>query len=205
MSDHGPGGFEALANSRRSIRSFSDEPLELELVDRLLSIATRAPSAHNRQPWRFAVLSTTETKDRLARAMGAKLQADRLADGDDPQVIRKDVQRSYQRITGAPVVVLMCLSMEDMDRYPDQRRRAAERIMAEQGVAMAGQNLLLAAHAHGLGGCWMCAPLFVPQVARTALDLPADWEPRGLVLLGWPADLPVDRGRRPIDEVSRFL
>lgn len=205
MNGSGPGGFEALANSRRSVRSFSGEPLELELVDRLLSVATRAPSAHNRQPWRFVVLSTTEARDRLARAMGEKLRADRLADGDDPQAIRRDVERSYARITGAAVAVLLCLTMEDMDSYPDPRRQAAERVMGVQGVAMAGQNLLLAAHAHGLGGCWMCAPLFAPKVVREALDLPAEWHPQGLVLLGWPEGAPKDRGRRPIEQVSRFL
>lgn len=205
MTDHGPGGFEALANSRRSIRTFSKEPLELELVDRLLSVAARAPSAHNRQPWRFAVLSTPDAKERLARAMGEKLRADRLADGDDAQAVGRDVDRSYRRITGAPVAVLLSLSMADMDSYPDQRRQAAERQMAIQGVAMAGQNLLLAAHAHGLGGCWMCAPLFAPAVVRDTLKLPADWQPQGLVLLGWPADVPKDRGRRSIEEVSLFL
>lgn len=205
MSDQGPGGFEALANSRRSIRTFSDEPLELELIDRLLSIAGRAPSAHNRQPWRFVVMSSEDAKERLARAMGEKLRADRLADGDDPGEVGKDVDRSYRRITGAPVAVLLCLTMEDMDSYPDPRRQAAERLMAVQGVAMAGQNLLLAAHAHGLGGCWMCAPLFAPAVVRQALKLPEAWQPQGLVLLGWPADLPNDRGRRPVEELSRFL
>ncbi len=205
MSDHGPGGFEALANSRRSIRTFSDDPLELELIDRLLSVAGRAPSAHNRQPWRFVVMSSADARERLARAMGEKLRADRLADGDDPAEVGKDVDRSYRRITGAPVAVLLCLTMEDMDSYPDPRRQAAERLMAVQGVAMAGQNLLLAAHAHGLGGCWMCAPLFAPAVVRQALKLPEVWQPQGLVLLGWPADLPKDRGRRPIEDLSRFL
>lgn len=205
MSDYGPGGFEALASGRRSIRSFSRDPLELELVDRLLSVAARAPSAHNRQPWRFVVLINPEAKEKLARAMGEKLRADRLADGDDPHAVRKDVERSYARITGAPVAILLCLTMEDMDSYPDPRRQAAERLMGVQGVAMAGQNLLLAAHAHGLGGCWMCAPLFAPGVVREALGLPAEWHPQGLALIGWPEGRPKDRGRRSIDELTRFL
>ena len=96
--------------------------------------------------------------------MGDKLRADRLADGDDPADIEKDVERSWKRITGAPIAILVCLTMEDMDEYPDQERRRAEYRMAAQGVAMAGENLLLAAHAHGLGACWMCAPLFAQEV-----------------------------------------
>jgi len=201
----GPAEFEGLVNSRKSIRRFSDAPLELELVDRLLSTASQAPSAHNRQPWRFAVLSDFDTRDRLARVMGENLRADRLADGDDPQEIEKDVERSWNRITGAPVAILVCLTREDLDEYPDGDRQEAEVRMAVQGVAMAGENLLLAAHAHGLGACWMCAPLFAQALVVGALDLPASWEPQGLVLLGWPAGSAKIRDRRPLQEVAIYL
>lgn len=204
MSD-GPAGFEALVNSRQSIRSFSADALELELVDRVLSAACRAPSAHNRQPWRFAVLTGLDARDKLARAMGARLRADRQADGDDEQDIEADVKRSWERITGASVAVLVCLTMEDMDEYADDDRSRAEYQMAVQGAAMAGENLMLAAHAHGIGSCWMCAPVFVPKVAREALDLPPHWEPQGLVLLGWPAGPGRMRDRRPLHELAVYL
>ncbi len=112
----GPAEFEALVNSRKSIRVFSDAPLELELVDRLLSTASQAPSAHNRQPWRFAVLSDPDARDKLARSMGDKLRTDRLADGDDAADIEKDVERSWKRITGAPIAGWI------FDRYQQQKR-----------------------------------------------------------------------------------
>jgi len=201
----GPAEFEALVNSRKSVRRFSDAPLELELVDRLLSTACQAPSAHNRQPWRFAVLSDFATRDKLASAMGENLRADRLADGDDPHEIELDVERSWNRITGAPVAILVCLTREDLDEYPDRNRQNAEVRMAMQGVAMAGGNLLLAAHAHGLGACWMCAPLFAQRLVVEALNLPTSWEPQGLVLLGWPAGLGKIRDRRPLEEVAIYL
>ena len=60
--------------------------------------------------------------------------------------------------------------------------------MAVQSVALACQNLLLAAHAHGLGGCWMCAPLFAPDIVRSALALPESWQPQALITLGYPAE-----------------
>ena len=74
--------------------------------------------------------------------------------------------------------------------------------MAAQGTAMAGQNLLLAAHQAGLGAVWMCAPLFAPETVRRALELPREWQPQGLVLLGYPAKKPPPRARRPVEEVS---
>jgi nitroreductase len=78
--------------------------------------------------------------------------------------------------------------MADMDRYPDTRRQQAEWVMAVQSAALAAQNLLLMAHAEGLGACWMCAPLFCPDVVRAALGFPEDWEAQALLTVGYPAE-----------------
>ena len=172
-----------------------------EVVEGLLEAAVTAPSPHNRQPWRFAVLVDPGARAELARAMGDRLRADRLADGDPLGAVEADVARSRARIEGAPVAILAALSMEGMDAYPDPRRAAAERLMAVQAVAAALQNLWLAAEAQGLGCSWMCAPLFCPEVARGALDLPQDWEPQALLLLGWPAAPGRPRPRRPLAEL----
>src|SRR5574342_163197 len=112
--------FDAI-RTRRSIRGYTDQPIPTEVIERLLAAATWAPSAHNRQPWRFAVLTAPETKERLARAMGDRLRADRLADGDDPEAVARDARRSHTRLTGAPAVLVVCLTMADMDAYPDTR------------------------------------------------------------------------------------
>ena len=174
------------------------------MLDSLLQAAIAAPSAHNRQPWRFLVIQGQTTKRRLALAMGERLRADRLRDGDAEAAIASDVSRSFTRLTGAPVLVLVCVSMIDMDRYPDASRNQCERTMAVQGTAMATQNLLLAAHAAGLGACWMCAPLFCPDTVVAALRLPADWEPQGIVALGYPADHGKPYRRRDVAESVRF-
>lgn len=177
-----------LLTSRRSILRYLPDPVPDTVIREILTAAIWAPSAHNRQPWRFTVVSEAATKKRLADAMGAKLRADLTADSIPPEVIEKDVRRSYNRITRAPTFILLCLTMADMDSYPDEKRQHNEHVMAIQSTAMAGQNLLLAAHAHGLGACWMCAPLFCPALARTTLNLPSDWEPQGLITVGYPAE-----------------
>lgn len=165
---------------------------------RLLEAATWAPSAHNRQPWRFAVLSTGEAKRRLADAMAARLAADLRADGVPEDAIAADTGRSRRRLTGAGALIVVCMTMADMDTYPDARRRSFEHTMAVQGVAMAAQNLLLAAHAEGLGAVWMCAPLFCQDTVRAALDLPPDFEPQGVIALGYPAE-DSTKGREPLE------
>jgi coenzyme F420-0:L-glutamate ligase/coenzyme F420-1:gamma-L-glutamate ligase len=114
------------------------------------------------------------------------------------------VARGADRILHAPGVVVLCSTMAEMDHYADPRRDQAERTMALQSASLAGGNLLLAAHAEGLGACWMCGPLFAPQAVLDALDLPADWEPQALIVLGWPAERPEARMRRPFEETVRW-
>jgi F420 biosynthesis protein FbiB-like protein len=150
------------------------------------------------------VIRQVETRKRLAQAMGERLRQDLSADGLPTQVIEADANRSYQRITGAPALILLCMSLIEMDDYPDSRRQENEMIMAVQSTAMAGQNLLLAAHSLGLGACWMCAPLFCPDTVRQALALPADWIPQGLISIGYPAEEKV-KTRRPLESYLRFV
>jgi F420 biosynthesis protein FbiB-like protein len=192
-----------LIQCRRSIRRYAEERVPEEVVAQVLEAARWAPSAHNRQPWRIARAATARAKQALAEAMATQLRRDRSADGDPPDAIEADAVRSVGRITGAPVVLVLSLTLADMDAYPDARRAAAEREMAVQSTAMAAQNMLLAATELGLGACWMCAPLFCPEVVRQALDLPRDWQPQALLTLGWPAKGGKPPSRRPLDLIVR--
>jgi len=196
--------FYALVKSRRSIRRYRPEPVPQAVLARLLEAAIWAPSAHNRQPWRFVVLTDPACKEHLAREMGNRLRVDRSRDGVLPELIDQDVSRSYARITDAPAVILVCLTMAEMDHYPDPLRRQAEYMMAVQSTAMAVQNLLLAAYVEGVGACWMCAPLFCPEVVRDALSLPGDWEPQALITLGLPANAGKPPRRYPLESRVRW-
>jgi F420 biosynthesis protein FbiB-like protein len=192
--------FQRLNMERRSVRRYTSQPVPADMIERLLTAAVWAPSAHNRQPWRFVVMTHDDAKARLAHAMSSQLRADRLADGDPPAAVEADAARSQARVSSAPVAVLACLTLADMDTYPDARRAQAEYLMAVQSVALALQNLLLAAQAEGLGACWMCAPLFCPEAVAAALDLPVDWQPQALVTLGYPGSAGKPSQRRPLVE-----
>ncbi len=196
--------LQEFLRTRRSVRRFLSKPVGVNVLERILETATWAPSAHNRQPWRFVVLTSQDVKSRLGNTMGADFMRDLLADGLDPVEADKLVKRSRKRIMEAPVVVLLCLDLTQGDNYPDTDRQQAEYIMGVQGVALAGGTLLLAAHAEGLGGVWVCAPLFTQETVQQALDLPKRWEPQGMLLLGYPANIPNPRPRRPIEEVTLY-
>ena len=201
-----PSDAQLAANisGRRSVRRYQPSSIDRDVVKRLLTAASRAPSAHNKQPWRFVVLDTFESRDTLAQAMGEKLRRDRTADGDASDLIETDIDRSYQRITQAPVGIVLCVDMRDMDHYPDRGRNEAEYLMAVQSTAMAAQNLLLAARAEGLGACLMCAPLFCPEIVTESLQLPPQWRAQMLVTVGEPATPGKERPRLPIDQTTQW-
>jgi nitroreductase len=105
----------------------------------------------------------------------------------------------------APALIILCLDMTDMDVYPDKKRKQAEFRMGMQSVANAGMQLMLAAHAEGLGSVWVCSPLFVQETIRNILELKKAWEPQAMFFIGYPQDIPEVRERKSIQEISIFL
>jgi F420 biosynthesis protein FbiB-like protein len=188
--------------TRRSVRRFRPYPVPAALLETVMSAAMHAPSAHHRQPWRFVVVA--ENRQSLAEAMGGEFYASLLATGESPDQAAAQADRSIGRLLAAPACILLCLEGAQIVRSPLPEQQPFEYLMGVQGVAMAGENLLLAAHALGLAGVWMCAPLFAQAVVRHALALPGSWEPHGLVLLGYPARQPDPYPRLPLEEVLLF-
>jgi coenzyme F420-0:L-glutamate ligase/coenzyme F420-1:gamma-L-glutamate ligase len=196
-----PTSLSAIIRGRRSVRHYQSRPVPRELVEQILDAATWAPSPHGAQPWRFVVLTRPEVKARLADAMGADWQRNLEMDGQDAATVAIRLQKSRQRLLEAPVLVLLCLYLEDLDRYPDVQRQMAEETMAVQSLGAAAQNMLLTAYSLGLDMGWMCAPLFCPDIVVTALDLPRTLKPHALLTLGYAARDPKRRSRRPLSQL----
>jgi F420 biosynthesis protein FbiB-like protein len=188
--------------TRRSIRRFTTDPVPASVIQNILTTAAFAPSAHNRQPWRFVVITDSTIKQNLAEAMAIDFERDLLHDGLSPEKIQAQIKRSKERITSAPVAILLCLDMSEMDSYPDKKRNHAEYIMAVQSVAAAGLQLLLAVHAEGLGGVWACWPLFAQETIQKTLNISETWEPQSMVFVGFPIDIPEARERKLLDAVA---
>ncbi len=174
-------------------------------IREILHTATFAPSAHNRQPWRFVVLTNPAAKAHLADEMEAEFQRDLQKDNLSTEDIQKRLKRSRERITNAPVVILLCVDITEMDAYPDVQRKQAEYLIATQSAANAGMQLLLAAHAEGLGSVWVCSPMFAQKTVQQALDLSSQWEPQAMFLIGYALETPAVRERKPLEEITRFI
>jgi len=190
--------------SRRSIRRFRPDPVPAAVIRRILETAIYAPSAHNDQPWRFAVVTDLSVKARLAEAMAADFRRDLEKEGLPEADIAARLERSRRRIQEAPVVVILCMDATGMNNYSDPKRQQAEMTMAVQSTALAGLQLLLAVHAEGLGGVWTCGPLFTSETVRAALDLPATWQPQAMLFIGYPAESPSIPERKPLEQVALF-
>ena len=177
----------------------------MSVIETILATATFAPSAHNRQPWRFAVITAQSVKENLANAMASDFERDLARDGIPSEKIQAQITRSKDRITSAPVAILLCLDMSEMDSYPDSKRSEAERIMAVQSAAAAGLQLLLAAHAEGLGGVWACWPLFAQETIRNTLDISETWEPQAMFFIGYPEEIPNAREKKNLNDIVQFI
>jgi coenzyme F420-0:L-glutamate ligase / coenzyme F420-1:gamma-L-glutamate ligase len=189
--------------TRRSVRRFKTDPVPDSVIRNILATAAFAPSAHNRQPWRFVILTETIVKRHLADAMGADFERDLALDGVPPENIQSQVKRSKERILSAPAAIMLCLDMSELDSYPDAKRQYAERIMAIQSVAGAGLQLLLAAHAEGLGAVWACWPLFAQETIQETLDLPRSWEPQGMFFIGYTDTPPRKKEMKDLESIVR--
>ncbi len=187
---------------RRSVRRYLDKEVPEDYVDQVLEAARWAPSPHGRQPWRFAMVTKDVTKNRLAKAMGEEWRSNLQMDGQEPEVVEKRLEGSRRRLLEAPVLVLLCLYLKDLDEYPDTVRQQDETTMAIQSLGAAAQNMLLAAYELGLDAGWMCAPLFCPEKVVEALGLDPKLVPHALLTIGYAeGDPPKRRGRKSLDEL----
>ncbi|HAY85131.1 MAG TPA: nitroreductase [Chloroflexi bacterium] len=198
-------GFWKVVDNRRSVRRFKDKPVDRSLLERVIQTGTRAPNAHNRQSWRFVVLTGKQDMECLAEEMGIDYRKALLESGFSPADAQERVEKRRQRLTGAPAVVVLCVDTADLNLYKSKDRSEGEYLMAVQSAALAGGHMLLAAQALGLAGVWMCAPLFTPKRVRSAFELPETWHAQGLLLLGYAAEAPEFRLRKPLSEVTRWV
>jgi F420 biosynthesis protein FbiB-like protein len=197
--------FNQILKTRRSVREFQARKVTRKITNELIDLARWAPSAHNTQPWRFAILESKELRNRLAREMGKAFKKDLERDHFAPEVIQARIQKSIERIVGAPLLILVCLRRGERNIFPDRRRNRLEEHMAHQSIGAAIQNILLGAHALGLGACWISAPLFCPRTIKRVLNIDTRWEPIALVLLGYPKECPKAPSRYRIKKVTLRL
>jgi coenzyme F420-0:L-glutamate ligase / coenzyme F420-1:gamma-L-glutamate ligase len=191
------GSGDVLA-ARRTVRDFTDAPVDPAAVRRAVAAAITAPAPHHSTPWRFVILESEQARTILLTDMREAWITDLRGDGFTPEQITRRLRRG-EPLYRAPLLIVPCLHAEAAHTYPDQRRNASEREMFVVAMGAAVQNLLVALAVEGLGSCWVSSTMFCRETARAALGLPADWDPMGAVGVGHPAAPAPDRPPRDPD------
>lgn len=148
--------------TRRSVRKFLDKPLPFEMVGNVLNAGRCAPSAGNLQDWKFVLVTDPRMRKQLADACA----------GQD-------------WMETAPVHIVVCSQPAKTERMYGVR---GEQLYSVQNCAAAAQNMLLAAHAQGLGACWVGA--FDETMVRRALQMPDSARPMCVIVIGYADEKP---------------
>jgi len=188
-------GAADVLSARRTVRSFTGDPVDIAAVDRAISAALTAPAPHHSEPWRFVIVASAAARDALLDAMLAAWVSDLRRDGFTEEQIGRRTRRGLP-LREAPLIVVPCLETSAAHAYPDDRRSRAEQDMFTVSMGAAVQNLLVALAVENLGSAWISSALFCQDVAAAALDLPAGWRPMGAIAVGHPAATPPDRPPR---------
>ncbi len=169
--------FDEAVKGRRSIRKYGRKRVEDSLIEEILDLARYAPSSMNGQPWNFLVIRDDATKTKLAQIKNKYCPVEK-------QEYRADF------LQNASAVVVICVD----------RQKSYDREI-ENGV-LAAANLLLAAHARGLGSVYMSAyrkdEPGVSGEIRQILGIPPDLDPISILPLGYPDEIPESKNMEPI-------
>jgi nitroreductase len=161
---------------RRSIRAFKNQDIPAEIVEKLIDAAQWAPSAGNIQPWKFIIVRKPEIKRKLVEAALSQIF-----------------------IEEAPIVIVVCANEERSSQGYGVRGKT---LYCIQDTAAAIQNIHLTAYSLGLGTCWVGA--FRDEEARKILKIPRGIRPVAIIPVGYPAEVPTARSRRPISQIVHY-
>jgi nitroreductase len=182
--------LERLMQNRRSIRQFLREKVPSAWIERLLIAASSAPSASNRQPYRFMVVERPETIAQMVSAVEAALRSSEGASVFRERVELHEYGKHFSAFGSAPLVVVVFFRENGFQSHQETSKTDVDPLTAVRenlsSAAAAIQQLLLAAHAMGLGACWMTGPCLAEKELMALLKAPPGLRLAAIVPIGYP-------------------
>ncbi|SHM59214.1 nitroreductase family protein [Ruminococcus flavefaciens] len=189
--------------NRRSIRKYTSQPVEKELIDEVLSAAILAPSAKNRQPWKFIVYSENSKKELLsAMEKGLIKTKAEFANMPNSEYMLSDAFNTLKIMQEAPVII-MVLNTNGSSPFSeiDTFARITE-ICDSLSIGAAIENMLLKATELGLGTLWIANTCYAYNELAEFIGTKSQLI--GAVALGYAAEVPFPRPRKSLDEVAEY-
>ncbi len=192
--------------SRVSVRSFRDEDVPNEVIEKVLNAGIRAPTAGGGEQWFFIVIKDRGVRVRIHELLikAHRMYGERVVEGGLPKEI---MSKWYRRmVEGQYLAPLYIAAYIDLRRrqYSDEFREL-ERLWAIQSLSAAIENMILAAWDLGLGSVWLGVPLLIKEEFDELLNPPPKCELQALIAMGYPKYVPKPRPRRSLSEVVRFV
>ena len=200
-----PETFLAVLRARRSVRSFLDTPVEMGVLKKLVEAAAWAPSAGARQDWEFTVVTAPEVKMRMVEAVRARWNTLLEENEGSSADVLREYAGNFDWFAAAPAIVAVSAARTEsflQHLLQDNAVLVAGRIAS---AAMAAQNLMLAAHACGLGSCCLTGPLAAHEALMEILQLGKRRQLVCLIALGYPAAQPSPPARKPLEQIMRII
>lgn len=194
--------------SRRSIRSFSEEPVPDEVVYQLLESARWAPSPSNRQNYFLMAIRRRELITDMSRVVREKIET---IEGLLPQEDAVDSFREYSRyfttFEGAPLVIAVAYRPNSplLKTFLGSSFQDDDNIGEISAAAAATQNILLVAHQLGYGSCWMTGPLIAGKELSALIGLQKNYRLAALIPIGRAAEAPNPPKRKDINKIIRVV
>lgn len=198
--------FLQFLRDRRSIRKFRKDSLPGEDLRRIVEAASWAPSAGNRQDWEFTIVTSPTTKDRMEDMVRKCWKS--ILDKSQIRAIKDELERyakNFDWFSQAPVLVVISAKRPETFLYDLLGEAADDVAGTEISAAMAAQNLMLAAHAFGIGSCCITGPLAAQKALKDLLGLGKRRKIVCLVALGYPAEQPAAPQRKPAEKVAKYI
>lgn len=168
--------------NRRSCRSYETTPVPDNLIRECVEAARLAPSACNKQPWRFYAVTSSELREKLCS-----------------ECLLPGVRMPWLR--QAPVILVLCMKKKLTTHFLAPLLSGIHYEYLDLGIA--GEHLVLAAEERGLGSCWI--GWIKAAQTKKILHLPFDVTPVSFLSLGYPAEQREPTARFPLEEILTFL
>jgi len=192
--------FEAMETAR-AIRYLKSDPVDRELIEKLIWAATRASSPGNSQGWGFVVVTDAQAKAAIGGAISDAVSGVIRDPGPDAdrsvRLMLRGARALAAGLASAPVLIVVCGRMVYPPNEPTEMN-------VWSACYPAAQNLIVAARALGLGATFTTFQRRAEQVVRGTLAIPDDVRMAALIPIGWPDRPHGPVNRRPIEEVIHW-